>query len=129
MLIVERPRWHHRQERQRRAAQPDVQCLVDVLRAEADEEGDGAGEGEEGVGEEVGEALAFEVLKGGWLVGARLWGVKWEGGGYDFAFPDAAGLIEELIHGVVYQGLISLESVVLKLLFARIGRTMWKSGD
>ncbi len=43
MLIVKRPRWHHGQERQRRAAEPNVKCLVDVLRAETDEEGDGAG--------------------------------------------------------------------------------------
>ena len=92
MLIVKRPRWHHHQKRQRCPAEPNVQCLVDILRAEADEEGDGAGEGEEGVGEEVGQALAFEVLRGGLLVGARL-GALGEGGIYDFAFPDAAGLI------------------------------------
>lgn len=54
MLIEERPWRHHYQERQSRAAEPDVEGLVDVLSDEADKEGEGAGEGEQGVGEEFG---------------------------------------------------------------------------
>lgn len=64
MLVVERPRRDDNQECQRRAAQPDVQRLVDVLGAEADEESDRAKEGEDPVREELSEALAFKVLKG-----------------------------------------------------------------
>ena len=63
MLIEERPRWHHDEECQGCAAEPDVKRLVDVLHAEAHEEGDRAEEGEESIGEVFCETLAFEVLR------------------------------------------------------------------
>lgn len=76
MLIIKRPLGHHHQERQRRASKADVQCQVDVLGEEADEESDCAGEREEAVGDVLGEALAGEVLPGGQSGGfGRVWGM------------------------------------------------------
>jgi hypothetical protein len=61
-LIEERPRRHHNEKGERRAAEPDVQRLVDVLRRVADQEGEEAGDAEEGGAEAFGEELAFEIL-------------------------------------------------------------------
>lgn len=58
------PLRHHDEERQRCAAEPDVECFVDVLRDEANEDGDDAGSDEEEGRKEVGEALAVKVLLG-----------------------------------------------------------------
>lgn len=65
LLVVERPLRHHEEESQRRAAEADIECFVDVLGGEADYEGDDAGCDEEEGGEEVGEKLTAEVLRGG----------------------------------------------------------------
>lgn len=63
LLIVPWPGRHDDQEGQRGAAEADVERVDNVLRGEADEEGDDAGDGEQQVLEEFGEPLALEVLK------------------------------------------------------------------
>lgn len=63
LLIVPWPGRHDDQEGQRCAAKANVERLDDVLRDVADEEGDDAGDGEQQVLEELGEALALEVLR------------------------------------------------------------------
>jgi len=62
MLVEERPRRDDGQEGQRGAAEADVEGLVNILRGEADEEGEETGDGDQEGGEEFGETLAFEVL-------------------------------------------------------------------
>ena len=62
MLIEQRPWRDYNQERESCAAKPDVECLVDVLRDEADEEGEDARDAEEGGADVFCEALAGEVL-------------------------------------------------------------------
>lgn len=86
MSIEERPLRHHDQKRKSRAAEPDVQCLVDVLCDEAGEEGDDAGDGEEDGADCFGETLAFEVLCGSMLVELEGFGLAMEMDGWDVRF-------------------------------------------
>jgi hypothetical protein len=60
--VIKRPLRHDQQERERRAAEADIEGFVDVLGGEADDDGEDAGCDEEEGGEEVGEGLAGEVL-------------------------------------------------------------------
>ena len=62
LLVEKRPLRHHQEESESCAAEADVESFVDVLRAEADDDGADAGCDEEEGGEEVGEGLAAEVL-------------------------------------------------------------------
>ena len=62
MLVEERPRWYNNQKRKSCAAEADVECLIDVLCYEADEESQDARDGEEDCADLFGEPLAFEVL-------------------------------------------------------------------
>lgn len=54
MRVEEGPWRDHDQESESCAAETDVECMVNVLRAEADEEGDDAGQCQEAICEEFG---------------------------------------------------------------------------
>jgi hypothetical protein len=72
VLVVKRPLGDDDQKGEGGAAESDVEGVVDILGHEADEEGDGADEGEEAVGDVFGDALPFEVL---WWGGRDRWSV------------------------------------------------------
>lgn len=95
LLVVERPLRDNDQECDCGAAESEVKGFVDVLGDEAGEEGEDAGQSEQGGGEELGEGLAFEVLRD-CVSGCMLYEVV--GVEYYLAFPDVAGLVEEGIH-------------------------------
>lgn len=52
---------------------------------------------EDGVGEQFGELLAFEVLMPS-IVSLLAVGTETGGIAYDLAFPDSAGLLQKLVH-------------------------------
>lgn len=62
LLVVEGPLRYHEEEGECGAAEPDVECFVDVLCCEADEYSNDTGCDEEEGGQEIGETLTAEVL-------------------------------------------------------------------
>lgn len=62
MFVEKRPRRHNHEESESCTSQTNVEGGVDVLRQEADQECDGADEGEEAIGDVFCQTLALEVL-------------------------------------------------------------------